>query len=33
MLSFRYSDPPETDEETKKRKQSGGTEPKDNYST
>lgn len=31
MLSIRYSDPPETDAETKARKDSGGAEPKDNY--
>lgn len=31
MLSIRYSDPPETDAETKARKDSGEAEPKDNY--
>lgn len=31
MLSFRYSDPPETDAEAKARKDNNGAEPKDNY--
>lgn len=31
MLSIRYSDPPETEKETKARKDSKGPEPKNNF--